>query len=29
VMVEAATADQAQLVAQELADVVATHCALN
>jgi phosphoglucosamine mutase len=28
VMVEAATADQAQLVAQELAEVVATHCAL-
>jgi phosphoglucosamine mutase len=29
VMVEAATADQAQKVAKELADVVATHCALN
>jgi phosphoglucosamine mutase len=29
VMVEAATADQAQKVAQELADVVATHCALS
>jgi phosphoglucosamine mutase len=28
VMVEAATAAQAQSVAQELADVVATHCAL-
>ena len=28
VMVEAATAEQAQSVAQELADVVATHCAL-
>jgi phosphoglucosamine mutase len=28
VMVEAATATQAQDVAQELADVVATHCAL-
>jgi phosphoglucosamine mutase len=29
VMVEAATADQAQKVAKELADVVATHCALS
>ena len=29
VMVEATTADQAQKVAQELADVVATHCALS
>jgi long-subunit acyl-CoA synthetase (AMP-forming) len=29
VMVEAATADQAQKVAQELADVVATHCTLS
>ena len=29
VMVEAATADQAQTVAQELADVVATHCAVS
>jgi phosphoglucosamine mutase len=29
VMVEAATADQAQKVANELADVVATHCALS
>ena len=29
VMVEAATADQAQKVAEELADVVATHCALS
>jgi phosphoglucosamine mutase len=29
VMVEAATADQAQTVAKELADVVATHCALS
>lgn len=29
VMVEAATADQAQKVAQELAEVVATHCALS
>ena len=29
VMVEAATADQAQNVAKELADVVATHCALS
>jgi phosphoglucosamine mutase len=29
VMVEAATADQAQKVAQELADIVATHCALS
>lgn len=29
VMVEAATADQAQAVAKELAEVVATHCALS
>ena len=29
VMVEAATADQAQTVAKELADVVATHCTLS
>jgi phosphoglucosamine mutase len=29
VMVEAATADQAQKVAEELADVVATHCTLS
>jgi phosphoglucosamine mutase len=29
VMVEAATAEQAQAVAQELAEVVATHCALS
>jgi phosphoglucosamine mutase len=29
VMVEAATADQAQKVAKELAEVVATHCALS
>ena len=29
VMVEAATADQAQAVATELAEVVATHCALS
>jgi phosphoglucosamine mutase len=29
VMVEAATAEQAQAVAKELAEVVATHCALS
>jgi phosphoglucosamine mutase len=29
VMVEAATAEQAQKVAEELAGVVATHCALS